>query len=105
MRILLITLLIGTGVTLTIVADILLKKSGWSDWRYVVAGFLVYGLIAIPVAVVFKYTEFGQLFLVWEAVAVIFGLIVASWYFKEPFTAYRLVALLLVLSALYFSYK
>lgn len=105
MRIIFITLLIGVGVALTIVADILLKKSGWNDWRYVVVGFLIYGFIAIPVAIAFKYTEFGKLFLIWEAVAVILGLVVASWYYKESFTAYRFVALFLALAALFFSYK
>ena len=51
------------------------------------------------------YCCFGTLFLVWEAVAVIFGVIVASWYFGEVFTVYRFFALLLALAALFFAYK
>src|SRR3989338_3551970 len=100
MKILLVTLLIGIGVTLTIVADVILKESNWDNWRYVAVGFLIYGLVAIPAALAFKYTGFGQLFLIWEAVVVISGLIVASWYYKEAFTTYRLLALMLALSAL-----
>src|SRR3989338_8741847 len=105
MKLILVTLLIVVGVGLTIFADILLKKGGYSDWRYLAGGFFVYGIVALPVAVAFKYTEFGQLFLVWEAAAVILGIITASWYFGEIFTIYRLVALTLALAAIWFSYK
>jgi multidrug transporter EmrE-like cation transporter len=83
----------------------LLKKSGGVDWRYIVLGFIAYGLVAIPVAFAFRNTEFGKLFLVWEVLAVILGMIVASFYYKEHFTVYRAVALILALAALYFSYK
>lgn len=105
MKYLIIVASIAVGVGLTIVADIILKKAGSTNWKYLAAGFLIYGLIAVPVAIAFKYSEFGQLFLVWEAVAVIFGVIVASMYFKEAFTVYRLAALFLALAALFFSYK
>ena len=105
MRFLLISLLIVVGVVLNIIADVILKKGGYGDWKYLMGGFLIYGLIALPVAVAFKYTEFGQLFLIWEAIAVIIGVITASLYFGEVFTAYRLIALLLSLVALWFAYK
>jgi len=105
MKFVTVTILIGFGVALTVIADILLKKSGGVDWRYIVIGFFVYGLVAIPVALAFRYTEFGKLFLIWEVVAVILGMIVASFYYKEHFTVYRAIALILALAALYFSYK
>jgi len=105
MKIAIVSAMIAIGVALTIVADMLLKKSSGHDWRLIALGFFVYGLIAIPVAIAFKYTEFGKLFLIWEAAAVILGVIVASLYYKEPFTSYRFIALALALAALYFSYK
>lgn len=105
MKILFVTALVAVGVVLTIVADIVLKRGGATDWRYLAAGVAIYGLIALPVAFAFKYTEFGQLFLVWEAVAVVLGVVTASLYFGEAFTIYRLGALLLALGALVLSYK
>ena len=105
MKFAMVTILIGFGVALTVIADMLLKKSGGVDWRYIIVGFLVYGLVAIPVALAFRYTEFGRLFLIWEVLAVIFGMIVASFYYKEHFTVYRATALVLALAALYLSYK
>src|SRR3989338_3283342 len=105
MKVLVISLLILIGVVLTILADILLKKGGYSDWRYLIGGFLIYGVIALPVAAAFKYTDFGQLFLIWEDVAVVLGVATASWYYAAAFTGYRFSALALALAALWFSYK
>lgn len=105
MKTLFISLMIAIGVTLTIIADMFLKKSGWHDWKWIAAGFLTYGLIAIPVAAAFKYTDFGKLFLIWEGIAIILGLAVATLYYKEPITSYRTIAFGLTLAALYFSYK
>lgn len=102
---LLVSALIAVGVILTIIADMFLKRGGATDWRFLVAGFLVYGLIAFPVAVAFKYAEFGQLFLVWEASAILLGVTVASLFYGEAFTTSRLIAVLLALGALWFSYK
>ena len=105
MKFLLVSFLIIIGVGLTIAADIVLKKSNGADWKLIVLGVLLYGVIAVPVAFAFKFTEFGTLFLVWEAVAVIFGITIASVWYKEPFTIYRLLALVLALGALVLSYK
>lgn len=95
--------LVGTG--LSVIADIFLKKSNLNDYRYLIIGALFYTATALPVAVVFKYMDFGKLFLIWEAVFVLLGIAVATWYYREPFTVYRLIALILALGALFFSYK
>ncbi|MFA5946060.1 MAG: hypothetical protein WC802_04100 [Patescibacteria group bacterium] len=105
MKFLLISTSISVGVILTVIADMILKKGGLTDWRYLVGGFLIYGSIALPVSIAFKYSDFGQLFLVWEAVAIIVGICVASWFYGETFTSYRAIALLLSLGALWFAYK
>lgn len=97
--------MLAGGVALTILADIFLKKSGGQDWRWIAAGILLYGIVAILVAAIFHYTEFGKLFLIWEALAVILGLAVASLYYKEPFTVYRLAGFGFAMAALYFSNK
>src|ERR1700733_2342292 len=101
MKILLVSFLVALGVCLTIVADIFLKKSNGTDWKFILIGILLYGAIGIPVAIAFKFTEFGTLFLAWEAAAVVLGIIVASIYYKEPFTVYRGAAFILALLALW----
>ncbi len=100
-----VTAIIAFGVALTVIADIFLKKYGWGDWRYVALGALLYAAVAVPVAIAFHYTDFGKLFIVWEAASVLLGLAVASVYYKEPFTAYRAAACVLALAALYLSEK
>ncbi|MBI5229922.1 MAG: hypothetical protein HY981_01330 [Candidatus Magasanikbacteria bacterium] len=76
-----------------------------SDWRYLAGGIALYTLVALPVALAFKYTDFGQLFLIWEAAAVILGILIARFYFNEPVTAYKSIALVLALAAAFFAYK
>src|SRR6266446_5879303 len=104
LRTLSLPLLITTGIVLTIVADVLLKKSHFSDWRYVALGCLLYGSSALLVAAAFRFTDFGMLFMVWEAITVVFGLAVGTVLFREPFTLLKFVAFLLVLGALGLSY-
>lgn len=100
-----VILAITLGVGLTLVADIILKKSGLYNVKLLLLGFLLYGVIAIPVALAFRFVQFGALFIVWEAVVVIVGIIVASFYYKEPFGLWRFMALMLAVGALLLSYK
>ncbi len=104
LKAIILTSMITVGVILTVVGDVFLKKSGGSNWWYIGIGVVTYALVAIPVAIAFKYTEFGKLFLIWESIVIIFGMALASWYFKEPFTSPKFVSLILALAALYFSY-
>jgi multidrug transporter EmrE-like cation transporter len=105
MRFLFIILFISLGVCVTVVADVLLKKSGLTDYKYLYAGIALYGLAGLPVALAFKYTDFGKVFLIWEILAVLTGIAVASWFYKEDFTVNRFIALALGFAALYFSSK
>lgn len=98
-------LLITGGVGLSMIGDILLKKSQTSDYKLFALGLFFYALGAIPVAFAFKKIEFGSVFLLWEAVTVIAALIIATWLFKENFSFYKCIALILALGAAYFSYK
>ncbi len=63
-----------------------------------------YALGALPVAFAFKKLQFGTVFLIWEAFSVIIALILAGFLFHEPLTAYKIIALLLAIGALCFSY-
>lgn len=98
-------ILIAVGVGLTILADIFLKKSNFSNWSFIVLGAVLYMLVALPVAVAYKYMKFGDLFFIWEGIFIVLGIIIATIFYKEPFTAYRLGAIVLALGALYLSYK
>lgn len=93
------------GVTLTIVGDVFLKKSHLENYWFVALGIFFYVCGVIPVAIIFKKMDFGSVFLVWEALTVILALLIANFYFKEPFTVYKSLALALAIGALYFSYK
>src|SRR5258708_196139 len=98
MKIFLIIILTIAGALLTLIADVFLKKGGWHDWPYFTAGFLLYALVAIPVAFAFKYSEFVSLVLAWESFLVIISVATGIWYFKEPFTFYRFLSLAFALS-------
>ena len=93
------------GVLFTIAGDVFLKKSQLHDYKFLALGFLLYVIGAIPVAIVFRTMDFGSVFLVWEALTVMLAMGIAVLYFGEGLTAYKTLALLFALSALYFSYK
>jgi multidrug transporter EmrE-like cation transporter len=105
MRTLISASLIAIGAGLSILADIFLKQGGLSKPSHLIAGAILYGSVALPVALAFKYTEFGRLFLIWEAMVIVGGLIIASIYFKESFSIYKVLALVFALVSLWFSYK
>jgi len=97
-------LLVVISVGMSLIADIFLKRSvGVSHLGFFSAGFLLYGLSAIPIALVFTRTEFGLVFILWEALAVGTGLVVATLLFHEPLTASKISAMMLVLGALVLS--
>ena|SRR6185369_17000224 len=105
MKFLNIFLWIVVGVTLTMAGDVFLKKSHLHNYKYLVLGLILYGCGVIPVAVVFTKIDFGSVFLIWEALTVVLAIGIAFFYFEEPLTLYKSLAVVLALSALYFSYK
>ena len=96
--------LILVGIGLTTAADVFLKKSMFHDIRYLVAGILIYAMVGIPVALAFRLSSFGSLFLVWEGGTVVIGLVTALVYFGEPLSINRILALIFAVLALIFSY-
>lgn len=105
MKIFLVSLSLVVGVTLTLLADVALKKSDFSSIKWLLVGLVIYGSVAVPVALLFKLVQFGNLFILWEAAYLILGIAVASLFYNEPFTIYRFLAVLLALGALFLSYK
>ncbi len=95
-------LLIG-AVALSVVADVFLKKSQFQNWKLVMLGFFLYGLEAIPVAIAFQKITFGPVMIIWSAVAVTLGVLVASILFKEPLTYPKMLALIFAVVAIYLS--
>lgn len=63
MRYFLFALFIAAAVGIEVVADIFLKKSGLTNYRYIIIGILLYAVIGIPVALAFNYSDFGALFI------------------------------------------
>ncbi len=105
MKIFSISLALAFGIALTLLADVVLKKSDFSNTPWLVLGVVLYGLVGIPVAVLFKLVPFGNLFIIWEAAYLVLGIATASVFYGEAFTAYRFLALLFSLVAVWLSYK
>lgn len=87
------------------VADIFLKKSDFYNYKFLIYGFVLYGMATIPVALAFKRMDFGSVFIAWESITVISALIIASLLFKESFSVYKVSALILAIAAIYLSSK
>lgn len=98
-------ILILSGVAVSMLGDVYLKKSEVYNYKLLILGTLLYAFGAIPVAFAFKKIDFGSVFLIWEATTVISALVIASLVFKEHFSVYKCIALFLALGAAYFSYK
>jgi multidrug transporter EmrE-like cation transporter len=105
MKILITSLALALGVALTLFADIALKKSDFSHTRWIILGITLYGLTAIPVAILFRLVPFGNLFIIWEAAYLILGIFTATVFYSEAFTLYRFLALAFSLLAVWLSYK
>ena len=90
------------GVILTVGADVLLKESGGKGGKLIL-GTIAYAATAIIVAIAFRMSGFGQLFILWEALTVIGGLLIASAIFREPLTSMRLLAAFLAIVAVLLS--
>jgi multidrug transporter EmrE-like cation transporter len=96
--------LVFLGVAITLVADIYLKRSGFANPADLMLGAVLYGTVAIPVAAAFRYSQFGAIFVVWEAFMIIVGIAVATVYFNETFTIQRLLSVSLAVLALLLTY-
>jgi multidrug transporter EmrE-like cation transporter len=106
MNILKLTMLIGFGVALTMVGDVFLKRSNGLDRPGdLMVGFLFYGAGCIPVVAAFKRTEFGLVFIIWEALTVVLAIAIGRLLFAESITLSRLFAMILALGAILLSLK
>jgi len=104
MKFVLLVFLVLGGVLLTVLADTFLKKSGGQNLGLLVLGLVLYASVAYPVALAFRLTDFGELFLIWEAATVIVGIAIATLVFRESLSFHRVVAVVLVVAALILSY-
>lgn len=104
MRFAFLTVLIALGVTLTVAADVFLKKSSALDLRYLSTGALLYALVAIPVALAYREVSFSALFLIWEGVMILLGLAVGALVYGETITARTAIAALLAIISMLLVY-
>jgi len=99
-----LSILVLTGVLLTVLADVFLKRSGGQNPGLLIFGLVLYASVAYPVALAFRLTDFGELFLIWEAATVVLGIGVATLVFQEDLSVQRVLAVILVIVALALSY-
>ena len=92
--------LVVWGVGFSVLADTLLKKSANGSMVMFGAGFALYACAAIPVALVYRFTPFGVVFLLWEGVNVVLCILTAEFIFREGFGWRECCALVLIASAI-----
>lgn len=104
MKIVYLLSLVAVGVAVSMLADYFLKKSGFYNFNLLAVGFILYGIAAFPVAAAFQFTQFGIVFLIWEAMTVTLALLMGMIIFKEPLTSLKAVALSLAILTITVSY-
>ena len=88
------------GSILTVIGDMLLKRgSGLEHPRYFALGVALYAAAAVPVAVLFKKTDFSVVFIVWEAVTVVVAIAVARVFYHEQLVMSRILAVAFAIAA------
>lgn len=92
--------LVTVGVALSMIGDVLLKRSHEGSLWVLGGGLVFYFLGCIPVVLVFRLTTFGNVFILWEALTVILAVVVGQLLFDENITANKLVAIGLVVAAI-----
>jgi multidrug transporter EmrE-like cation transporter len=93
-------ILVVWGVVFSVTADILLKKSANGNMAMFGVGFALYACAAIPVALVYRITTFGRVFLLWEAMNAILCIATAKLVFREHFGVREVAALLAIGAAM-----
>jgi multidrug transporter EmrE-like cation transporter len=94
------------GVALTMLGDVFLKRSdGWTSPGYLALGLLLYALGCLPVAFIFKKMQFGEVFVVWEALTVVLAMFVGHSVFGDPITRSKIAALALAVCAIALTFK
>lgn len=97
--------LIACAVALSVVGDFYLKRSGGQLNNFFYLGLALYAFSALPAAFAFQRLQFGIVFIIWEALMIILGLLIGSTYFKESFSVNKAIALALCLMAIFFAYR
>lgn len=100
MRNLEIIVWVTLGVTLTMVGDVFLKRSQLGSIWLLAGGLVFYFLGCIPVILLFRLTNFGMVFILWEALTVVLAVTIGHLVFAERVTANKLAAVALVICAL-----
>ena len=95
---------ITIGVILTLIGDIYLKRSNGLDRPMDLSlGILFYALGCVPVVFAFKRTQFGLVFIIWEAATVVLAIGIGRAMFGEALTLKKALAVLLAVGALVMS--
>jgi len=92
------------AVALSTIADVYLKKSQLSNYKFIVLGIVLYAAGALPVAFAFKVVDFSLVFFIWQAIAIILGLGLGMALFHEQFSLLKFAAFIAALVALFLSY-
>lgn len=95
---------VALAVLLSTVADVYLKKSHLTNFRYLIIGIILYAVAALPIALAFKIVDFSLVFFLWEAFAILLGVILGIIIFKENFSIFKTLACTTALISLLFSY-
>lgn len=94
------------GVSLTLLGDVFIKRSGiWTHPSFLIIGAVFYVGGCIPVAFLFRALEFGWVFILWESISVILAVAVGQFMFGENPSFTKMLAVALALCAVVLSWK
>lgn len=104
MKIFVAIVAVAVAVLLSTVADVCLKESHLTNVKYLTIGIILYALGAVPIALAFGIVDFSLIFFIWEAFAVLSGVVLGIILFKENFSILKTLACTTALVSLLFSY-
>ena len=93
-------IVLGVAITMEIIADAFLKVSASGGLWPLIIGTVVYSSTVYPVSYLFTKADFTVVFIGWEAFGAVLALAVATFYFGEPFSVRKLLALCFAICAL-----
>lgn len=95
---------VALAVIVSTIADVYLKKFNADNPTYLLWGVLLYASAAFPVALAFRIIDFSVMFFIWEALAIILGVVLGIAIFDETISWQKSAALIFSVLALVFSY-
>ena len=93
--------LVFLWVTIATLADTFFKSAGTFNSRKFISGLLLYAVCAFFAIPVFRKQQFAWVVIIWNCLSLLLSMALSLWFYHEPFSLKRTIAVVLVFVAIF----